>query len=101
MSMVSHGQSRAQMVQPVHRSQSTRQMGFMSGAAGLGILTMQSTGQTVMHASQPVQPFSLMIALGLGLRGFRGRGTAGAAASAGDVGGLPGGVPGPGPVVSI
>src|SRR5258705_5268400 len=77
MSMVSQGQSRAQMVHPVQRSQSTRQMGLSSGWAGLGILTIQSTGQTVMQASQPVQPFSLMIALGRGLRGLR----AGAAAA--------------------
>src|SRR5438093_11999608 len=71
MSMVSQGQSLAQMVHPVHRSQSTRQMGFSSGRDGLGILTIQSTGQTVMHASHPVQPFSLIRALGRGLRGFR------------------------------
>src|SRR2546426_6083089 len=83
MSMVSEGQSRAQMVHRVHRSQSTRQMGLISGRAGFGILTMQSTGHTVMQASQPVQPFSLMIALGRGLRGFRaGAAAAGLAADA-------------------
>ena len=83
MSIVSQGQSRAQMVHPVHRSQSTRQIGFNSGRAGLGIFTMQSTGQTVMQASHPVQPFSLMIAFGRGLRGFRAGGAAALAAGAG------------------
>ena len=88
--MVSHGQSREQMVQPVQRSQSTRQTGFSSGAAGFRILTMQSTGQTVTQASQPVQPFSLMMAFGRGLRGLRGLcAAAGLAAAAGGAGGFP------------
>jgi len=58
------------MVQPVQRSQSTRQMAPTSGCSGPGSFTMQSTGQTTMHASQPVQPFSSMSALGRGFLGF-------------------------------
>src|SRR5262245_7677181 len=95
MSIVSHGQSRAQIVHPVQRSQSTRQIGFSSGRAGLGTLTMQSTGQTVTQASQPVQPFSLMIALGRGLRGLRaGAAAAGLAAGAATAAGGAGGAAG-------
>src|SRR4051812_7414163 len=52
--MQSQGQTWWQSVQPMHRGRSIVHTWNESSCRGPGMMLMQSTGQTDMHASQPV-----------------------------------------------
>ena len=64
MVMAVQGQIFSQSQQPMHRGWSMMQVACRPGYSGPGTLSMQSTGQTAMHTSQPVQLSGLMSALG-------------------------------------
>ena len=64
MEIASQGQIFSQSQQPIHLGWSMMQVACNPGYSGPGSLSMQSTGQTAMQTSQPVQLSGLMIALG-------------------------------------
>src|SRR5438309_1642083 len=66
MVMQSHGQTWWQSVQPMQRGRSIVQTWKTTSWRGPGMRWMQSTGQTVMHASQPVHMSSSRRARTLG-----------------------------------
>ena len=58
------GQIFSQSQQPMHRGWSIMQVACRPEYSGPGTLSMQSTGQTATHTSQPVQLSGLMSAFG-------------------------------------
>ena len=64
MVMAVHGQIFSQSQQPMHRGWSMMQVGCNPGYSGPGTLSMQSTGQTAIHTSQPEQLSGLMTDFG-------------------------------------
>ena len=69
MVMASHGQTFSHSQQPMHLGWSMMQVGFNPGYSGPGSLSMQSTGQTAMQTSHPVQLSGLISAFGRPFRG--------------------------------
>ena len=67
--MASHGQIFSHKKQPMHLGWSMMHVAFKPGCSGPGSLSMQSTGHTATHTSQPVQLSGLMSAFGRPLRG--------------------------------
>jgi len=67
--MASQGQIFSHNQHPMHFDCSTMQVAFKPGCSAPGSFEMQSTGQTAMQTSQPVQLSGLMSALGRPLRG--------------------------------
>src|SRR3990167_5168938 len=76
MGVAVQGQIFSQSQQPMHLGWSMMQVLPISGSSGPGTVSMQSTGQTATHTSQPVQLSGLMSAFG---RPFLGAGGAAAA----------------------
>ena len=64
MVMASQGQIFSQSQQPMHFGWSMTHVALSPGYSGPGSLSMQSTGQTAMHTSHPVQLSGLMSAFG-------------------------------------
>jgi hypothetical protein len=62
--MASHGQIFSHKKQPIQRGWSITQVAFKPGCSGPGNLSMQSTGHTAMHTSQPEQLSGLITAFG-------------------------------------
>ena len=67
--IASHGQIFSHKKQPMQRGWSITHVGFSPGNSGPGVLSMQSTGHTATHTSQPVQLSGLITAFGRPLRG--------------------------------
>ena len=67
--MASHGQIFSQSQHPMHLGWSMMQVAFNPGWSGPGSLSMQSTGQTAIQTSHPVQLSGLMRAFGRPFRG--------------------------------
>lgn len=70
--MASQGQIFSQSQHPMHFGWSMMQVAFNPGCSGPGNLSMQSTGQTATHTSQPVQLSGLMRAFGRPFLGWTG-----------------------------
>ena len=64
MLIASHGQTFSHNQQPMHFGWSMMHVGLSPGYSGPGSLSMQSTGQTTMQTSHPVQLSGLMRAFG-------------------------------------
>ena len=70
MVIASHGQIFSQSQQPMHFGWSIMHVAFRPGYSGPGSLSIQLTGHTATHTSQPVQLSGLMSALGRPFRGW-------------------------------
>ena len=64
MVIASQGQIFSHRKQPMHLGWSMVQVRPTPGSSGPGTVSIQSTGQTAIHASQPVQLSGLMTAFG-------------------------------------